>query len=188
MNAVRNFVIHSKNFQPTEPRDGLHLNSENEKNKTEELANKKLMQEASDLIFEFLENHLSKIENPHLLAEINFPVSSDDAELNKYFKELKETWTNKLKTLPFVETQTTRISIQEAIFLNESVIHEADSPTLSSIYNIVGKFYESTPKSELIPIWTKLIDDWNILDIKIIGFADNACQSMYLSYPSVNTR
>ncbi len=169
-----NFVIHSKNFQPTEPRDGLHLNSENEKNKTEELANQKLMQEASDLIFAFLDNHLSKIEHPHLLAEINFPVSSDDAELNKYFKELKEKWTTKFKTLPFVETKTTRISAQEAIFLNESVIHEADAPTLSSIYTIVGKFYESVPKSELIPIWTKLVDDWNILEIKRIGFADIA--------------
>lgn len=169
-----NFVIHSKNFQPTEPRDGLHLNSENEKNRTEELANQKLMQEASDLIFTFLDNNLSKIENPHLLAEINFPVSSDDAELNKYFKELKDSWTNKFKTLPFVETITSRISAQEAIFINDSVIHEADEPTLSSIYNIVGKFYDNVPKSELIPIWTKLIDYWNILDIKKIGFADIA--------------
>src|SRR5690606_30703664 len=47
-------------------------------------------------------------------------------------------------------------------------------PTLSSIYNIVGKFYDNVPKSELIPIWTKLIDYWNILDIKKIGFADIA--------------
>jgi len=169
-----NFVIHSKNFQPTEPRDGLHLNSENEKNKTEELANQKLMQEASDLIFTFLDNNLSRIENPHLLAEINFPVSSDDAELNKYFKEFKDSWTKKFKTLPFVETITSRISAQEAIFLSDSVIHEADEPTLSSIYNIVGNFYDNVPKSELIPIWTKLIDFWNILDIKKIGFADIA--------------
>jgi hypothetical protein len=169
-----NFVIHSKNFQPTEPRDGLHLNSENEKNKTEELANQKLMQEASDLIFTFLDNNLSKIENPHLLAEINFPISSDDAELNKYFKEFKDKWTNKFKTLPFVETITSRISAQEAIFLNDSVIHEADEPTLSAIYNILGKFYDNVPKSELIPIWTKLIDDWNILDIRKIEFADIA--------------
>lgn len=169
-----NFVIHSKNFQPTEPRDGLHLNSENEKNRTEELANQKLMQEASDLIFTFLDNNLSKIENPHLLAEINFPVSSDDAELNKYFMELKNKWTNKFKSLPFVETINSRISAQEAIFLSDSVIHEAEEQTLSSIYNIVGNFYDNVPKSELIPIWTKLIDYWNILDINKIGFADIA--------------
>lgn len=169
-----NYIIHSKNFQPTEPRDGLHLNSENEKNKTEELANQKLMQEASDLIFSFLENNLSKIQNPHLLAEINFSVSSDDAELNKYFIEFKEKWTNKFKTIPFVETQTTRIPAQQAIFLSNAVIHEANENTLKAIYNIVGGFYENVPKSDLIPIWTKLMDDWNILDIKRIGFADIA--------------
>lgn len=171
-----NFVIHSKNFQPTEPRDGLHLNSENEKNKTEELANQKLMQEASDLIFTFLENNLSIIQNPHLLAEINFSVSSDDTELNKYFVEFKEQWTNKFKTLPFVETQTTRISAQQAAFLSNAIIHEAEENTLKAIYNIVGGFYENVPKPELIPIWTKLMDDWNILDIQRISFADIADQ------------
>ncbi|WP_379964481.1 sacsin N-terminal ATP-binding-like domain-containing protein [Epilithonimonas sp. UC225_85] len=167
-----NFVIHSKNFQPTEPRDGLHLNSENEKNKTEELANQKLLQEASDLIFSFLENNLSKIQNPHLLAEINFPVSSDDAELNKYFIEFKEKWTNKFKTLPFVETQNARISVQEAVFLNSSVILQTDENTLGAIYKIVADFYGNLPKSELIPIYTKLMDNWNIWDIQRIGFAD----------------
>lgn len=169
-----NFIIHSKNFQPTEPRDGLHLNSENEKNKTEELANQKLLQEASDLIFSFLENHLEKIQNPHLLAEINFSVSSDDVELNKYFIEFKEKWTNKFKILLFVESQTTRISAQEAVFLSNVVIHGADENTLKAIYSIVGGFYENVPKSELIPIWTKLMDDWSILDIQRIGFADIA--------------
>ncbi|KQT35825.1 hypothetical protein ASG22_02045 [Chryseobacterium sp. Leaf405] len=169
-----NYIIHSKNFQPTEPRDGLHLNSENEKNKTEELANQKLMQEASDLIFSFLENNLSKIQNPHLLAEINFSVSSDDTELNKYFIEFKEKWSSKFKTLPFVETQTTRISAQQAVFLSNVVINEASENTLKAIYNIVGGFYENVPKSDLTPIWTKLMDDWNILDIKRIGFADIA--------------
>ncbi|HFK5519839.1 TPA: DUF3883 domain-containing protein [Elizabethkingia anophelis] len=169
-----NYIIHSKNFQPTEPRDGLHLNSENEKNKTEESANQKLMQEACDLIFSFLENNLSKIQNPHLLAEINFSVSSDDTELNKYFIEFKEKWTNKFKTLPFVETQTTRISAQKAVFLSNAVIHEANEKPLKAIYNIVRGFFENVPKSDLIPIWTKLMDDWNILDIKRIGFADIA--------------
>lgn len=169
-----NFVIHSKNFQPTEPRDGLHLNSENEKNKTEELTNQKLMQEASDMIFSFLENNLSKIHRPHLLAEINFSVSSDDGELNKYFKEFKDKWTNNFKTLPFVETQTIRISAEQAVFLSHTVIQEADENTLKAIYNILGGFYENVPKSELISIWTKLIFDWNILDIKKIGFADIA--------------
>ncbi len=169
-----NFVIHSKNFQPTEPRDGLHLNSENEKNKPEELANQKLMQEASDLIFSFLENYISKIQSPHLLAEINFSVSSDDTELNKFFIELKDKWTNMFKSLPFLETQTTRISAKEAVFLNGSVIHEAHESTLKAIYNVVGRFYANMPKSELIPIWTKLMDQWNILDIQRIGFANIA--------------
>ncbi|NUY82353.1 hypothetical protein HUK80_15720 [Flavobacterium sp. MAH-1] len=169
-----NFIIHSKNFQPTEPRDGLHLNSENEKNKAEEIANQKLMQEASDLIFSFLENHLPKIENPHLLGEINFTVGGDDVKVNEYFIDFKKRWTNKFKTLPFVETQTTRISVEEAFFLSNPVIHEANENSLKAIYSIVGNFYENVPKPELIPIWTKLTDDWKISDTQRIGFPDIA--------------
>jgi len=169
-----NFVIHSKNFQPTEPRDGLHLNSENEKNKIEEEANRKLLEEASNLIFDFLENNLSEIQSPHLLAEINFSTNSDEKELNQYFTALKEKWITKFKELPLVETLTGRISAQEAVFLDSIVIEGADPKTLQAIYNIVGKFYPNIPKPDLIPIWTKLTDNWNVADIVRIGFSDIA--------------
>lgn len=169
-----NFVIHSKNFQPTEPRDGLHLNSENEKNKIEEEANQKLLEEASNLIFDFLEKNLSAIQSPHLLAEINFSVISDDQELNKYFVGLKEKWTTKFRTLPFVETLTGCISAQEAVFLDSILINGTEPQTLQAIYNIVGKFYPNIPKPDLIPIWTKLTDEWNLPNIKRIGFSDIA--------------
>lgn len=169
-----NYIIHSKNFQPTEPRDGLHLNSENEKNKTEEQANQKLMEEASQLIFDFLDQRLQSIQSPHLLAEINFSVNSDDAELNNYFTELKEKWTTKFKSLPFVETQIGRISAQEAVFLSSLIMFETPPLTLEATYSIAGKFYQNIPAASLIPIWTKLTDEWNIKDIARIGFSDIA--------------
>ena len=169
-----NFIIHSKNFQPTEPRDGLHLNSENEKNKIEEEANQKLIEEASSLIFAFLENNLSRIKSPHFLAEINFSVTSDEQELNQYFISLKEKWTAKFKELPFVETLTSRISAQNAVFLDANVIDGTDPLTLQAIYGIVGKFYANIPKPDLIPIWTKLINEWNVSEIVRIGFSNIA--------------
>lgn len=169
-----NFVIHSKNFQPTEPRDSLHLNSENEKNKIEEEANQKLMQEASKLIFNFLESNLSRIKSPHLFAEINFAVSLDNKELSNYFTCLKEKWTNKFKALHFVETLTDPIAVQDAVFLDSFVIDNTEPETLEAIYNIAGRFFANLPKPNLIPIWTKLTDEWNVPEINRIGFADIA--------------
>lgn len=169
-----NFVIHSKNYQPTEPRDGLHLSSQNEKNDTEEKANQKLMEEASNLIFDFLDKNLSRIQNPHLLAEINFSIDSDDIDLNNYFIGLKENWTTKFRALPFVETQSARIAAQDAIFLDSKVIDGADTNTLQAIYNIIGKFFTNLPKPELIPFWTRLTDEWDITGIERIGFAQIA--------------
>lgn len=169
-----NFVIHSKNFQPTEPRDGLHLNSENEKNKVEEEANQKLMEEASQLIFDFLENNLSRIKQPHFFAEINFAISLDNQELSDYFKSLKDTWTAKFRTLPFVETLSEPIAAKDAVFLDSYVIDGAEPETLAAIYNIAGRFFTNLPKPDLIPIWTKLTDEWNVPEIDRIGFADIA--------------
>ncbi|MDC6361610.1 MULTISPECIES: sacsin N-terminal ATP-binding-like domain-containing protein [Flavobacteriaceae] len=169
-----NFVIHSKNFQPTEPRDGLHLNSENEKNKIEEEANQKLMEEASQLIFDFFENNLSRVKQPHFFAEINFAISLDNQELSDYFKSLKDTWTVKFRTLPFVETLSGPIAAQNAVFLDSLVLDGATPETLAAIYNIAGRFFTNLPKPDLIPIWTKLTDEWNIPEINRIGFADIA--------------
>ncbi|WP_417856729.1 sacsin N-terminal ATP-binding-like domain-containing protein [Xanthomarina gelatinilytica] len=169
-----NFVIHSKNFQPTEPRDGLHLNSENEKNKVEEEANQKLMEEASQLIFDFLENNLSRIKQPHFFAEINFAISLDNQELSDYFKSLKDTWTAKFRTLPFIETLSDPIAAKDAVFLDSYVIDGAETETLAAIYNIAGRFFTNLPKPDLIPIWTKLTDEWNVPEIDRIGFADIA--------------
>ncbi len=169
-----NFVIHSKNFQPTEPRDGLHLKSENEKNRVEEEANQKLLEEASTVIFNFLENIIKKIKEPHLFADIHFPLNSDNQELNKYFIILKEKWTTKFKTLPLVETLTGNIPVQNAVFLNSTVIYGTDPITLEAIYTIVGKFYTNLPKPCLIPIWTKLTDEWNVGGLTRIGFEDIA--------------
>lgn len=169
-----NFVIHSKNFQPTEPRDGLHLNSENEKNKIEEEANQKLMEEASQLIFTFLENNLSSVQEPHFFAEINFAVSLDNQELSDYFKSLKDKWTTKFRTLPFVETLSDPIAAQDAVFLESFVLDSATPETLAAVYNIAGRFFNNLPKPDLIPIWTKLTDEWNVPEIDRIGFADIA--------------
>ncbi|MBU2900623.1 sacsin N-terminal ATP-binding-like domain-containing protein [Maribacter dokdonensis] len=169
-----NFVIHSKNFQPTEPRDGLHLNSENEKNKIEEEANQKLMEEASQLIFGFLDNNLSRIKQLHFLAEINFAISLDNQELSDYFKNLKEKWTAKFRTFPFVETLSDPIAAQDAVFLDSFVLDGAAPESLAAIYKITGRFFTNLPKPDLIPIWTKLTDEWNVPEIDRIGFADIA--------------
>ncbi|UPT68641.1 MAG: hypothetical protein M0D57_08480 [Sphingobacteriales bacterium JAD_PAG50586_3] len=169
-----NFVIHSKNFQPTEPRDGLHLNSENEKNKVEEDANQLLLEEGSQLIFDFLENNLESIRDPHYLASINFTVESDDNELNQYFSVFKEKWIAKFRKLPLVQTTTNRIAAENAIFLSNEILDNASKDTLQAIYRIIEKFYTNIPHQNLIPIWTQLVDEWRISDISRIGFSDIA--------------
>lgn len=171
-----NFVIHSKNFQPTEPRDGVYLQSDNEKNKFEEQVNQSLMEEASISIFDFLEKQLVHVNDAHLLADLNFAVNSESPELRDYFNKLKAKWTDKFKTLPFVDTASGRIALQDAIFLDSIVIEGASPETLAATYKIASSLFTNLPRLELIEAWSKLIDLWNLPDTKRIRFSDLADQ------------
>lgn len=169
-----NFVLHSKNFLPTEQRDGLYLSSDNVNNELEEEANQKLLQEASDLIFNFLDTNLSQIKTPHHLAQVNFSMNSEIPELHEYFTKLKENWLTKFKRFPFVETDNERISAEQAFFLDSDIVNRIDDTLLESIYNIAVKFYPQMPKFELTKQWVKIIDEWNSDDISRISFEDIA--------------
>lgn len=169
-----NYVLHSRNFMPTEKRDGLFLNSDNENNQKEEEANQRLIKEASNLIFNFLEENLSKIENPHFLSRINFLGNSDMPELNDYFADLKTDWINKFKSLQFVKTQSERITVEDAYFVHPDIIRQSDQESLRAIYNVVLQFFNNIPKFELAAYWANIIDEWNDDNIRMITFDDIA--------------
>ena len=170
-----NYVIHSRHFQPTEPRNGLYLQSENENNVKEEKANRDLLQQASQMIFDFLKLHSDKIKSPINLAAINFSINSDKPILDKYFKDLKTTWINEFKNYPLVETAAGNIQPSETLFLHDELLHKELSESddnYDSIYSLVNKFWKNIPKKHLIKEWTRIIDEWSIESIKCIQIKD----------------
>lgn len=153
-----NYLIHSRHFQPTEPRDGLYLNSENEDNRKEEEANQTLVKNASQLIFDFIKSQSSFIKNPIKLAKINFKIDSDKPLLNQYFQDLKSTWINEFKSFPIVETPQGNLTPSESIFIHASLL-QSDT-AFDSIYCLVSHFWKNIPVKHLVKEWTTNIDEW----------------------------
>ena len=165
-----NYIIHSSKFDPTEPRDGIHLKSKNEQVQESEAANRDLIQKASAMVFEFVNSFSNNVYLPLNLATINFNVSSDKPLLNEYFQGLKTEWINQFQHFPLVETEGGNIKPSEVCFLHQDLLQDDES--FDAVFKIANQFWKNIPKKDLIKKWTKIIDEWSIESIKYITIED----------------
>jgi len=169
-----NFIVHSKQFAPTEPRDGIHLRSNNDQTQEKEKSNRELLEVAFTLISNFIKENANIIDNIHLLSKINFNTNiPNNSILCVYFKELKEKWVNNFKSYPLVETNGERICPEDAFLFSEELLK--DDTYFDSIYTIVNLFWKNEiPQKHIVKEWTKYITEWedttlNFIDITSIA-------------------
>lgn len=154
-----NFIVHADKFAPTEPRDGIHLNSTNAQVKEKEAANRIIMDRASEMIFDYLAKHTETINNPIHLSTIDFPLNHEKTELQTYFKLLNNQWVSRFKSLRLVETADGRITPQEAAFFHRELLQDGEK--FSSIYDIVNHYWKNIPDESIAKEWTKRIAEWD---------------------------
>lgn len=169
-----NFIVHSKLFAPTEPRDGIHLKSNNDQTQEKEANNKDILDLAFDIISNFIKEQCNEIDNIHLLSKINFNTNiPNNSILSVYFKELKEKWVNNFKSSPLVETNGERICPQDAFFFSEELLK--DDAYFNSIYTIANLFWKNKiPQKHIVKEWTKYITEWEDTALKIIDITSIA--------------
>ena len=169
-----NFIIHSKLFAPTEPRDGIHLKSNNDQIQEKEKSNRELLEVAFTLISNFIKENANIIDNIHLLSKISFNTNiPNNSILCVYFKELKEKLVNNFKSYPLVETNGERICPKDAFFFSEELLK--DDAYFNSIYTFVNLFYENKiPQKHIVKEWTKYITEWEDTALKIIDITSIA--------------
>lgn len=165
-----NFVINCNQFLPTEPRDGIHLQSNKDQVKEQEEANRKTIEKASQLIFEFLKSNVLIVSNPLLYAQINFKRNSDNNLLNEYFETLQKTWTEEYKLLPIVETSNGFKPVNEVYFFDEELLY--NSEYFDDIYTLVVTFYNNIPTKDKVLLWSKFASEWANENTKFIGHKD----------------
>ena len=100
------YVLHGARFEPTEPRDDIHLNGDEENYSAQ--SNRKIMEKAIETVMSFNEWLIAqKAENTYLIASSKLPeltVQKDD-NLVSWFQQLQKNWRSKLKELNIVETE-----------------------------------------------------------------------------------
>ena len=160
-----NFVINCKQFLPTEPRDGIHLNSNKDQVQEQEEANQKIIERASQLIFDFLKSDMLPVSNPMLYAQINFKRNTDNNLLNEYFEKLQSTWIDEFKLLPIVETIEGFKPVNEVCFFDEDL---RNKEIFDDIYTLVSQFYTNIPKKDKVVSWSKFANEWDDTNTKFI--------------------
>jgi hypothetical protein len=167
-----NFIINCNHFLPTEPRDGIHLNSNKDQVKDQEKANRELIDKASSLLFQFLNSNILPVKNPLLYANINFKRNTDNLLLNQYFIELQEKWVDNFKKLEIVETKTGYKKVTDVTFLNP-VLLENDS-YFDCIYFLFDKFYTVIPSKQTVKYWSNFVSKWEYTEANFINNEDLA--------------
>ena len=165
-----NFVINCNQFLPTEPRDGIHLKSNKDQVKEQEEANQKIIEKASQLIFEFLKSKVLSVSNPLLYAQINFKRNTDNNLLNEYFETLQNTWIEEYKLLPIVETIEGFKPVNEVCFFAEELL--INTEYFDDIYTLASTFYSNIPTKDKVVLWSKFASEWTNKNTEFIGHQD----------------
>lgn len=165
-----NFVINCNKFLPTEPRDGIHLQSNKDQVKEQEEANRKIIEKASQLIFGFLKSNVLRVSNPLLYAQINFKRNTDNNLLNEYFETIQKTWIEEYKLLPIVETANGFKPINEVCFFDEELLNNTEY--FDDIYTLVSTFYNNIPTKDKVILWSKFASEWTNEKNEFIGHKD----------------
>lgn len=165
-----NFVINCNKFLPTEARDGIHLQSNKDQVKEQEEANRKIIEKASQLIFEFLKSNVLNVSNPLLYAQINFKRNTDNNLLNEYFEALQKTWIEEYKLLPIVETADGFKPVNEVCFFDKELLN--NKKYFDDIYTLVSTFYSNIPTKDKVVLWSKFVSEWTNENTKFIGHKD----------------
>lgn len=166
-----NFIVNCKNFLPTEPRDGVHLNSDKDQVQDQEAKNKEVISKSTQLIFDFLNSNVLEVPNPLLYTNVTFKTESDNQLLNEYFEELQIQWNEQLEKLPFVNTLEGYKTINEVIYFSEDFL-TGDAETFSCFYELISKFYHVIPLENEVIMWSENAINWNSNSIDFIGHTD----------------
>ena len=163
-----NFVIHAPMFTcSSDDRSSLRLITDGQTEHDPAIENCKYIQEASDILFDYISQHLSEWQDVHYLAPINFEVSNPNKELSDYYKRLKDVWLKKMRELDIVSVKTADGIIRKkpsCICVLDSTLTKAikeKEGLLMPFYNILSNMcHDSIPIPKHLIFWSEVFAHW----------------------------
>lgn len=163
-----NFMFHAPLFTcSTDDRSSLRLIVDGQTADDPATYNRQYIDEATNMVFEYIAQHLSEWENIHHLAPIYFNIGNANKELSDYYKSLKNTWLQRMVLLPLVKVLTDdacKMMQPKDVFVLDSTLAKAavDTPCLlMPLYRVLSKMHQgSVPAPELLVYWSYVFDQW----------------------------
>ena len=172
-----NFLVHAKQFVPTEPRDGLHLNLAIESVSKKAEQNRQLLLEASEMVFDFLEHSAGRIKHPIRLARIYFGSwrAGEEATGPHFSDFLQRLWVERFRNMQLVDTPAGRQTMATCWFLHPELLQ--DEAVLSAIHSVTAQLWQQQlPLEELTAEWANILEEWQDDAVRWIKAEDLAQQ------------
>lgn len=184
-----NFIFHSKRFYPVEKRNNIMLPKSSD-NKDKGNQNALVLKEMMDILFDYYKDADNAESLSREMCEVSFPRFNDDEETQKFYDELQELWTSKIKDWKVIPADGKHFSITDQnVRLLHPSFYETLSKELRCKYEKTLIEYASLPKrpdgqSFLMPEndligWSETVNNWRCENTKEFFISvEDVCSSI----------
>lgn len=162
-----NYIFHSSDFYPTEPRDLIVLPDGNSEHQEKIDGDKVVIGRMCKMLFDYLKAHAAGIKDSIHLAPIGFETTGMKTATVSYLEDRHTAWVNEFQNIPFIELEDNHYSITQTDsvrMLDHAIVEflreEGNECHLDIVYKYASKV-SKLPEKEKILEWSDIIYQWN---------------------------
>ena len=174
------FIYHSRRFFPVEERDAIYLPVGNANVRSKYEQNVKVLNEMSDMLFDYLREHAEDISNWVDITTLSFECERNKEDItNEFFCSLKEKWVKFLESLPIIPIEGEMRSLNSDSFclLSKEIVDtiEGENGEKFKVISTVALERFHVPNTSDIIEWSKVVLSWkNVNDSVFLSVEDIA--------------
>lgn len=175
-------VFHSKKFIPEEARDGLHLPVSNPIVRAKYEQNVRVLNSLTEMVHNYYRVHAENICNWVNIAGVVFDCEHHKEDITKeFFREFKNRWSSFYQTLPIVNLNGGRVSVNGSSvrFFSKEIVSDIESNQedssliFKSIYDAAVLRNQLVERSEILQ-WSNVIASWDSAHSSLLSVDDIA--------------
>lgn len=162
-----NYIFHSADFYPTEPRDLIVLPDGNSEHQEKINEDKKVVSRMCKMLFDYLKEHACNIKKSIHLAPVGFDMTAMKTATVEYLTERHAAWINEFQNIPFIELDDAHYCISQTDkvrVLDHNIVEflrgEGNESHLDIVYQYASKV-SSLPKKYEVLDWSDIVYQWN---------------------------
>lgn len=187
-------IFHSKKFIPEEARDGLHLPVSNPVVRAKYEQNARVLNSLTEMVHTYYRTHAEGISDWVNISSVTFDCEHHKEDITKeFFIKLKKCWTDFYQTLPIVNLNGSRVSVNGSSvrFFSQEIVSDIESNlensslVFKSIYDAAALRNQLVGRSEILQ-WSKVIASWDSAHSSLLNVDDIAKNLSETETVSVN--